>query len=49
MFDYLKKHKGEPEWIKAKTMPKIAEYQLKLMSHNGSGFDSWIILNIRHT
>ena len=27
---------------------KIVEYNLQLHAHNGSGFDSWIILNIFH-
>ena len=40
--DYLLKLKGE-ERKTAKN--KIVEYNLQLHAHNGSGFDTWIILN----
>ena len=39
--DYLLKLKGEER----KVNNKIVEYNLQLHAHNGSGFDSWIILN----
>ena len=40
--DYLLKLKGEER----KTINnKIVEYNLQLHAHNGSGFDTWIILN----
>ena len=40
--DYLLKFKGEER----KTVNnKIVEYNLQLHGHNGSGFDTWIILN----
>ena len=40
--DYLLKLKGEER----KTVNnKIVEYNLQLHAHNGSGFDTWIILN----
>ena len=46
MFDYLKLFKGEPRYIIDKTGRKVlCEYELKLIAHNGSGFDSWIVLN----
>ena len=41
-FDFLIKFKGEER----KTINnKIVEYDLQLHAHNGSGFDTWIILN----
>ena len=39
--DYLLKLKGEER----KVNNKIVDYILQLHAHNGSGFDSWIILN----
>ena len=39
--DYLLKLKGEER----KIINKIVEYNLQLHAHNGSGFDTWIILN----
>ena len=39
--DYLLKFKGEER----KVNNKIVEYNLQLHAHNGSGFDTWIILN----
>ena len=39
--DYCLKLKGEERKIKN----KIVEYNLQLHVHNGSGFDTWIILN----
>ena len=39
--DYLLKLKGEER----KANNKIVEYNLQLHAHNGSGFDTWIILN----
>ena len=39
--DYLLKFKGEER----KHNNKIIEYNLQLHAHNGSGFDTWIILN----
>ena len=39
--NYLLKLKGEEK----KVNNKIVEYNLQLHAHNGSGFDTWIILN----
>ena len=39
--DFLLKLKGEER----KVNNKIVDYNLQLHAHNGSGFDSWIILN----
>ena len=39
--DFLLKFKGEERKVKN----KIVEYNLQLHAHNGSGFDTWIILN----
>ena len=39
--DYILKLKGEER----KVNNKIVEYNLQLHAHNGSGFDTWIILN----
>ena len=39
--DYLLKLKGEER----KVNNKIVDYNLQLHAHNGSGFDTWIILN----
>ena len=40
--DYLLKLKGEERRVSN----KIVEYNLQIHAHNGSGFDTWIILNI---
>ena len=39
--DYLLKLKGEERKVKN----KIVEYNLQMHAHNGSGFDTWIVLN----
>ena len=39
--DYLLKLKGEERKVKN----KVVEYNLQMHDHNGSGFDTWIILN----
>ena len=39
---FLLKFKGKPR--KANNI-KIVEYNLQIHSHNGSGFDTWIIIN----
>ena len=39
--DYLLKIKGEER----KVNNKIVEYNLQMHAHNGSGFDTWTILN----
>ena len=39
--DYLLKLKGEERKVKN----KILDYNLQMHAHNGSGFDTWIILN----
>ena len=39
--DYLLRLKGEERKVKN----KVVEYNLQMHAHNGSGFDSWIILN----
>ena len=46
MFDYLKLFTGEPKYV-INHCGKIilSSYELKMVAHNGSGFDSWIILN----
>ena len=41
MLDYVLSFKGEPKKIKN----KIVEYNLYLIAHNGSGFDSYVVLN----
>ena len=38
-----KTKKGEPNWINEKSEAVIAECELKLIAHSGSGFDSWNI------
>ena len=40
--DFLLKFKGEER----KNKNKVVEYNLQLHAHNGSGFNTWIILNI---
>ena len=40
-FRFLLKLEGEERKVKN----KIVEYNLQLHAHNGSGFDTWIILN----
>ena len=39
--DFCLKLKGEERKVKN----KIVEYNLQMHSHNGSGFDTWIVLN----
>ena len=39
--DYLLKLKGEERKVKS----KIVGYEIQLHAHNGSGFDTWVILN----
>ena len=39
--DYRLRFKGEERKVKN----EIVEYNLQLHAHNGSGFDTWIILN----
>ena len=39
--DFCLKLKGEERKVKN----KIVEYYLQMHAHNGSGFDTWIILN----
>ena len=41
MLDHVLSFKGEPEKVKY----KIVEYNLYLIAHNGSGFDSYVVLN----
>ena len=41
MLDHVLSFKGEPKKIKN----KIVEYNLYLIAHNGSGFDSYVVLN----
>ena len=41
MLDHVLSFKGEPKKIKN----KILEYNLYLIAHNGSGFDSYVVLN----
>ena len=41
MLDHVLSFKGEPKKVKN----KIVEYNLYLIAHNGSGFDSYVILN----
>ena len=41
MLDHVLSYKGEPKKIKN----KIVEYNLYLIAHNGSGFDSYVVLN----
>ena len=38
---------GDPKWIKVSSMPKIGEYELKLLAHNGSSFKNWSFLTIQ--
>ena len=45
MFERLRDLKGEPRKIMKNGKEFIVEYDLKLVAHNGSGFDTWIILN----
>ena len=41
MLDYVLSYKGEPKKVKN----KIVENNLYLIAHNGSGFDSYVVLN----
>ena len=41
MLDHVLSYKGEPKKLKN----KIVEYNLYLIAHNGSGFDSYVVLN----
>ena len=41
MLDRVLSFKGEPKKVKN----KIVEYNLYLIAHNGSGFDSYVVLN----
>ena len=41
MLDHVSSFKGEPKKVKN----EIVEYNLYLISHNGSGFDSYVVLN----
>ena len=41
MSDYVLQFKGESKRIKS----KIVKYNLYLLTHTGSGFDSYVILN----
>ena len=46
MFKELQLFKGEPRYIFNKNGKfTLSEYELKMIAHNGSGFDSYIILN----
>ena len=40
MLDHVLSFKGEPKKVKN----KIFEYNLYLRAHNGSGFDSYVVL-----
>ena len=42
MLHYLLSLNGEPKKLVIK---KIVDYRLRLLARNGSGFDTWIILN----
>ena len=41
MLDHVLSFKGEPKKVKN----KFVEYNLYLIAHNGSGFDSYVVLN----
>ena len=41
MLDHVLSFKGEPKKIRN----KIVEYNLSLIAHSGSGFDSYVVLN----
>ena len=41
MLNYVLQFKGEPKRINN----KIAKYSLYLITHKGSGFDSYVVLN----
>ena len=45
MFKKLRDVKGEPKKIEKNGKEIIVEYELKMIAHNGSGLDSWIILD----
>ena len=44
MFKQLQLFKGEPRYINKNGKRTLSEYELKMIAHNGSGFDIWIIL-----
>ena len=45
MFDYLKLFTGEPKYVINNCGKSVlSSYELKMIAHNGSGFDAWIIL-----
>ena len=41
MLDHVLSFKGEPNKVKN----KIVEYNLFLLAHKGSGFDSYVVIN----
>ena len=45
MFEKLRDLKGEPKKIEKNGKKITIEYEMKMIAHNGSGFDSWIILD----
>ena len=45
MFKKLRDVNGEPKKIEKNGKEIIVEYELKMIAHNGSGLDSWIILD----
>ena len=42
MLDYVLQYKGEPK----RSNNKVVKYNLYLIAHKGSGFDSYVVLNI---
>ena len=45
MFKKLQDLKGEPKKIEKNGKEITVEYEMKMIAHNGSGFDNWIILD----
>ena len=45
MFEKLRDLKGEAKKIEKNGKEITIEYEMKMIAHNGSGFDSWIILD----
>ncbi len=45
MFKRLQLLEGEPMKINRNAREFIAEYEMNLSAHDGSGFDNWIIMN----